>query len=100
MENVSNQRRNWTPEEKLEIVLEGIASGNIAEVCRRRGVQVTQYYDWKNRLMQKARKIYERDNGDRKSRHEARLEEILKKKDAIIAEITEENLQLKKGRWP
>lgn len=100
MEGWPNQRRNWSPEEKLEIVLEGIASGNVAEVCRRRGVQVTQFYDWKNRLVQNAKRIYERENGNKKNSREARLEELLKKKDSVIAEITAENLELKKGRWP
>jgi transposase-like protein len=38
-------RRKWSAEKKMEIVLEGMASGaNISEVCRRHGVAQTQYY--------------------------------------------------------
>ena len=99
MENTSNRKRKWTPKEKLEIVLEGIASGNVNEVCRRRGLNVNQYYNWKNKLFKNADKIFEREDKKQKLREE-KLEEVIKKKDEIIAEVTEENLNLKKGRWP
>lgn len=99
MENTSNKKRKWTPKEKLEIVLEGIVSGNVNEVCRRRGLNVNQYYNWKNKLFKNADKIFEREDKKQKQREE-RLEEVIQKKDEIIAEITEENLNLKKGRWP
>ena len=99
MENTSNRKRKWTPKEKLEIVLEGIASGNVNEVCRRRGLNVNQYYNWKNKLFKNVEKIFEREDKKQKAREE-KLEEVIKKKDEIIAEVTEENLNLKKGRWP
>src|SRR3972149_5589979 len=35
-----------TPEEKWEIVLEGLRSGNIAETCRRYGIAPNLYYRW------------------------------------------------------
>lgn len=37
-----------TPEEKWEIVLEGLRSGNIAETCRRYGIAPNLYYRWKD----------------------------------------------------
>lgn len=37
-----------TPEEKWEIVSEGLRSGNIAETCRRYGVAPNLYYRWKD----------------------------------------------------
>jgi len=100
MESTPNQKRKWSPKEKLEIVLEGMVSGNVSEVCRRHGVRVNQYYDWKNKLHKSAETIYARENGNGKSRREEHLEELIKKKDTVIAEITGENLELKKGRWP
>ena len=83
----------------MEIVLEGIVSGNVNEVCRRRGLNVNQYYNWKNKLFKNADKIFEREDKKQKQREE-KLEEVIQKKDEVIAEITEENLALKKGRWP
>ncbi len=37
-----------TPEEKWEIVGEGLRSGNIAETCRRYGIAPNLYYRWKD----------------------------------------------------
>ena len=36
-----------TPEEKWEIVLEGLRSGNVAETCRRYGIAPNVYHRWK-----------------------------------------------------
>jgi len=44
-----------TPEEKWEIVLEGLRSGNIAETCRRYGIAPNLYYRWKDEAEQGAR---------------------------------------------
>jgi transposase len=92
------EKRNWSPKEKLEIVLEGIKSENgISEICRRRGVSTVQYYQWKEKLVRSAGEIYKHGRtGLMTKQKEGKLEEKLKTKDAIIAEITEENLKLKK----
>ena len=37
-----------TPEEKWEIVQEGIKNGNVADTCRRYGVAPNLYYRWKD----------------------------------------------------
>ena len=43
-----------TPEEKWEIVLEGLRSGNIAETCRRYEIAPNLYYRWKDETQQGA----------------------------------------------
>ena len=43
-----------TPEEKYQIVLEGLKSGNIAETCRRHEIAPTLYYRWKDEVEQGA----------------------------------------------
>ena len=43
-----------TPEEKWEVVLEGLRSGNIAETCRRYGIAPNLYYRWKDEAQQGA----------------------------------------------
>ena len=92
------EKRNWSPKEKLEIVMEGIKSDSgIAEICRRRGVSTVQYYQWRDKLFQSAEEIYKHGRtGMLTKQKEEKLEEKLKLKDSIIAEITEENLKLKK----
>ena len=40
-------RVDRTPEEKWQIVQEGLKSGNVSETCRRHGIAQTLYYRWK-----------------------------------------------------
>jgi len=96
------QRRKFTPREKLEIVLEGMASeASVAAVCRRRGVSTTQYYNWRGELFKNAGAVYARKKSDKQSRENEALRAELARKDRVIAEITAENLELKKthGAW-
>lgn len=43
-----------TPEEKWEVVLDGLRGGNIAETCRRYGIAPNLYYRWKDEAQQGA----------------------------------------------
>ncbi|MBM3315219.1 hypothetical protein FJY71_05175 [candidate division WOR-3 bacterium] len=88
-----------SPRERLEILLEGVATGNIAEVCRRRGSTVNLYYNWRARVFENIGQVFANGNGRAGSRHQAALEERLRRKDAVIAELTQENLDLRRGRW-
>ena len=44
-----------TPEEKWQIVLEGLKSGNIAETCRKYEIAPNLYYRWKDEVEQGAK---------------------------------------------
>ncbi|MGH2703285.1 MAG: transposase [Actinomycetota bacterium] len=46
------EKRHFTAEQKLEIVLAGIKSGNVAEVCRAHDISNTLFYQWRDRLME------------------------------------------------
>jgi len=39
-----------TPEEKWQIVLEGLRSGNVAETCRKYEIAPNLYYRWKDEV--------------------------------------------------
>ena len=88
-------KKKWPSEKRLEIVLEGIRTGEIAETCRRHGCSSAQYYDWQRKLVSSADSIFDRKTG-RPSKREARMEAEILRKDRIIAEVIEENLDLKK----
>jgi transposase-like protein len=47
-------RVDRTSEQKWEIVLEGLKSGNIAETCRRYQIAPNLYYRWKDEAFQGA----------------------------------------------
>jgi transposase len=94
---MSGTRRRWSAEEKLRIVLAGMEGGiEVSELCRREGINPTQYYGWKKQLLSSASKVFV--NGSEKpSVKEERLETELRRAKDVIAEITAENLDLKKG---
>ena len=43
-----------SPQEKYQIVLEGLKGGNIAETCRKYEIAPTLYYRWKDEVEQAA----------------------------------------------
>jgi len=90
-------RRRWTAAEKLRIVLAGLdGSIEISELCRREGINPTQYYGWKKQVLGSATKIFDGES-HKPSMREQRLETDLVRAKNVIAEITAENLELKKG---
>jgi len=92
------KRRRWTAVEKLRIVLTGLdGTVEISELCRREGINPTQYYGWKKQLSSGAAKVFENSHDAKPSAREQRLETELRRAKDVIAEITAENLDLKKG---
>ncbi len=45
-------KRHFTAEQKLEIVLAGIKSGNVAEVCRTHDISNALFYQWRDKLLE------------------------------------------------
>ena len=91
------KRPSWTASEKLRIVLAGLdGSAEISELCRREGINPTQYYLWKKQLLGSAGKVFDA-TGAKPSAKEERLESDLRRAKDVIAEITAENLDLKEG---
>jgi transposase len=94
------KRRIWTSAEKLRIVLTGLdGSVEVSELCRREGINPTQYYGWKKQLQGGAAKLFANGQSAKPSAREQRLEAELRRAKDVIAEITAENLELKKGLW-
>ncbi len=47
------KRRNWTAEEKMAIVLEGLRGEvSIAEICRVHQISQNQYYIWRDKFFE------------------------------------------------
>jgi len=96
MSERKRNRRSWTAEEKLRIVLAGLDPGiEISELCRREGVSPTQYYAWKKALVSSASRVFNARLEKPSRKEERREAEVARLKD-VIAEITAENLELKK----
>jgi transposase-like protein len=67
----------------------------VSEVCRREGINPTMFYNWKKRLMASAVQVFEEKPKKRDLERERIERETSRLKD-VIAEITAENLELKK----
>jgi transposase len=95
-EKSERKRRKWTANEKLRIVLTCLQPGvEVSEVCRREGINPTMFYNWKKRLMASAVQVFEEKPKKRDVERERIERETSRLKD-VIAEITAENLELKK----
>jgi len=92
------KRRAWSGSEKLRIVLAGLdGSIEISELCRREGINPTQYYSWKKHLLGSGGKVFENGSSAKPSAREQRLEAENARLKSVVVEITSENLDLKKG---
>lgn len=92
----NGKRKRWSASEKLRIVLAGMEPGvEISDLCRKEGVNPTMYYQWKRQLLGAAERIFEKKE-QKPSAHEQRLSLQLSRAKDVIAEITAENLDLKK----
>lgn len=92
------KRRAWSAGDKLRIVLAGMEPNvEVSDLCRREGISPVQYYAWKKQLLGSAARVFE-DKRGRPDAHEQRREAEVQRLKNVIAEITAENLELKKGR--
>lgn len=92
----SGKRRKWGAADKLRIVLAGMQPGvEVSDLCRREGLNPVLYYAWKKQLLGSASRIFEAPKrpGPQEQRRAAEVQRL----KSVIAEITAENLDLKKG---
>jgi transposase len=94
----SKKRRQRSAAEKMRIVLAGMEAGTeISELCRVEGINPTQYYSWKKQLVSGAEAVFgKRRGGKDESAASDPHEQEMNRMRAVIAEITAENLELKK----
>ena len=90
------KRGKRSPEQKLRILLEGLSGTiEISELCRREGIHPTLFYQWKKQMFAGANRLFAAEAG-KPSAREAKLTMDLVRARHVIAEITAENLELKK----
>ena len=85
------------PKEKLRIVFEGLRAENISELCRQEGIRPTDYYRYREKVMEGALEALRR-NGQKKRdpEKEALKAEQEKLKEIIISQAGEIELLKKK----
>ena len=98
----TQSRRRWTAEEKLRIIEEARQTEHtVSEACRRHCLAVGQFYTWEKRARQGALEALRNGKrGRRGNDPEVALRTEIGRLRAVVAELSAENLELKKGLWP
>ena len=83
-------KRQFNPEEKIAIVLEGMSGDeSIAAICRREGIAQSVYYSWSKAFME-AGKV--RLNGDTKREADSSEVTEMRKENAELKEALAEQM--------
>ena len=84
------KRRDWSSQQKFQIVLEGLKGGaSISEVCHRHEITQAQYYKWRDTVLGGADRLFSGDPDKEKER-------MRKKIDRLNQHIGELTVELKK----
>lgn len=105
----TSKRRHYTPEQKAAIVRRHLGDKvPVSDLCEEHGIQPSVFYAWQKQVLDNLAGVFEKAEGGkraraaregelvRKEQRIAELEARLAKKDAVIADISEEHLTLKK----
>ncbi len=98
----ANQRRAFSPEQKIKILREHLLDKTpISAVCEQHQLTPTQFYQWQKTFFENgtaafAKAMVNRANSQSEQRI-IKLEDKLKRKDEVIAEIMAEHIMLKKS---
>ena len=97
----NEQRRALTAEQKFKVVKEALTTDtSIADICKKYGVAVSQFYRWQEAFFEGALSGLERKRSGPVSTVEQRkieqLESDNRRMKDVIAEITSENITIKK----
>src|SRR5918993_5502756 len=92
-------RRQFSAEEKIRIVLEGLrGEDSIAELCRREGIATSMYYGWSKEFLEAGKKRLAGDTVRAATSDE--VKELRREASAlkeVVADLTLENRLLKKS---
>ena len=92
-------RRQFSAEEKIRIVLEGLrGEESIAELCRREGIATSMYYGWSKEFLEAGKKRLAGDTTRAATSDEVKaLRREAQSLKEVVADLTLENRLLKKS---
>jgi transposase-like protein len=100
--NGNRQRRQFSAQLKLQAIQEARQGGvSISQVCEKYDIRPSQFYQWEKMAEQGALEALRGRKRGRKKfspREEQLMGEVNRLRE-VIAEISTENLELKRGRW-
>ena len=97
---MSGKRKHYSSARKVEILREHLENGiSIGDLSRRYDIHPNMIHKWKKQLFENAQEIFsQKQKGplSAENRKIEKLEDKLKDKDSLIAEIITDNIRLKK----
>jgi len=97
------KKRLYSPEEKVAIVRRHLVEGvPVSDLCDELGIKPTQYYTWQKQFFENGSLAFQRRNAknrqhsNRDQRKIAALEDTLRQRNEVVAELLQEHVQLKK----
>src|SRR5215212_8027676 len=99
LKNIRRQtRRQYSAEEKIRIVLEGLrGEENISELCRREGIAASMYYGWSKEFLEAGKRRLAGDTARAATSDEVKaLRREANALKEVVADLTLENRLLKK----
>jgi len=92
-------RRQYSAEEKIRIVLEGLrGEASIAELCRKEGIAQSMYYGWSKEFLKAGKRRLAGDTAREATSDEVKgLRAEARQLKEALAEVTLENRLLKKS---
>lgn len=98
---MSGSRKHYSSICKVEILREHLENGiSVGELALRYNIHPNMIHKWKKQLFENAQEIFSRKQKgplSAENRKIEQLEEKLKDKDSLIAEIITDNIRLKKS---
>jgi transposase-like protein len=98
---MAKERRRFSAAEKIKIIREHLLDGKpLSEVCQKHGIAPTQFYQWQKTFFENGASAFEPKKAGREYDLENQVKQLSKKlvrKDEVIAELVEHNIDLKKN---
>ncbi len=101
-DNGTKTRRQFSGDTKWQILKEGRSTNlSVSAVCDQHQISPTQFYQWERTAERAAQQaLQHQPRGRKKLRpNEEALQAEIERLREVIAELSSENLRLKKGRW-
>ena len=98
---MTTNRKQYTPEQKVAILREHLLEGQaVSDICERHQLHPTQFYQWQKQLFENGTAVFAKPSRSQSPAKDEqrvrRLEEKIKQKDTVMAELLQEHILLKK----
>jgi transposase-like protein len=101
---LKKERHNYTPEEKVSILRKHLVEKQtVSEICDKHNLQPTVFHRWMKEFFENGAAAFEHESNGSKKRQDKqqrridKLEEKLRRKDEVMAELLEEYVIVKKS---